>query len=260
MNIDPIISVITICKNAEKTISGTMESVLNQTYPNIEYIIVDGKSTDNTLNIAYDIAKKYKNKKINFFSEEDSGISDAMNKGILLSSGKILNHLHAGDRYISDFVIEKVVDSYIKNNWRWGVAGTIVVDSDKCQKHVFKPQSDYKVLLKKNCIPHQSTFLIRDIFNKHGLFRVDYKQAMDYEYWLRIAFKGRERYQVLPFNTTYFLDSGKSSDIIELLKYSYRLRKKMEDYNCKISKLSNVIFLVRIFLFHVFYRFKRKIC
>ncbi len=259
MSAEPVISVITICKNAESTICNTIESVLKQTYSNIEYIVVDGKSSDNTLINAYDIAKKYEDRKINIVSEKDEGISDAMNKGILSSSGEIITHLHAGDYYIRDSIIGEVINSYIKNNWRWGVAGSIVVDSNKCQKHLFKPQDDYKVLLRKNCIPHQSTFLARDIFNRHGLFKVEYKQAMDYEYWVRIAFKGGERYQVLPFNTTYFLDGGKSSDILELLRYSYRLRKQLHEYDCKTTVLSNMIFLASVFLFHAFYNLKKKI-
>jgi len=259
LNKEPIVSVITICKNAASTVACTMESVLKQTYKNIEYVVVDGKSTDNTLKIVHGIARKYKNRKISVVSESDEGISDAMNKGILLSSGDIINHLHAGDLYVNDFVIESVVDSYINNDWRWGVAGCIVVDSYKYQKYVYKPQSDYKVLLKKNCIPHPSTFLVRDIFNKHGLFIVEYKQAMDYEYWLRIAFKGGERYHVLPFNSTYFLDGGKSSNIIELLRYVYRVRKNAQHYNYKTTVLSNAIFLARILLFHSFDNLKKKI-
>lgn len=254
----PTISIITICRNAETTLESTMLSVVTQTYAHIEYIIVDGLSSDYTVGIARQVANRFPERNIKIASEIDKGIADAMNKGVLLSKGEIITHLHAGDCYINDSIIEKVVNSYIKNNWRWGVAGSIVVDSAKRQKHIFKPQGDYKVLLKKNCIPHQSTFLARDIFNKHGFFMIEYKQAMDYEYWLRIAFKGGERYQVLPFNTTYFLDSGKSSDIIELLRYAYRLRKKMKDYNCKTTMLSNAIFLARIFLFHIFISLREK--
>ncbi len=253
------ISIITICRNAESFIAKTAKSVLEQTYPNIEYIIIDGKSADNTLKILTEIISNYPGRQIKILSEPDKGISDAMNKGVLLANGEIIAHLHAGDRYINNSVIEKVMESYIKRTWRWGVAGTIVIDDADIVRHVYKAGSDYRVLLKKNCIPHQSTFLAKDIFNKHGLFKLEYKQAMDYEYWIRIAFKGEERFTLLPFNTTYFLDAGKSSNIIELLKYLWMLRKSMHKYNCSVTPIDDFIFLSRVFAFYIIYELKKKV-
>ena len=236
-----------------------MVSVLEQTYPDIEYIIVDGKSSDGTLNIIQQVARRYPDRQIKIVSEPDEGIADAMNKGILLARGEIIAHLHAGDRYIDESVIEKVVGSHKLNGWRWAVAGSIVVDSSGNQQHVYKAHSDHRTLLKKNCIPHQSAFLVKDIFEKHGLFRVDYKQAMDYEYWLRITFSGGETYAVLPFNTTYFLDGGKSSNIFELLRYLRKLRNSMHEYGCNITLLDDWIFLARVMSFHILYNLKIKV-
>jgi glycosyltransferase involved in cell wall biosynthesis len=236
-----------------------MISVLEQTYPNIEYVIIDGKSEDSTLDLINTTIKKYPSRPVKVLSEADEGIADAMNKGILLATGKIINHLHAGDRFIDNSVLDRVMRSYTTDLWRWGVAGSIVVDRKGNQKHIYKAHDDYRVLLKKNCIPHQSTFISKDVFTKHGLFDKDYKQAMDYEYWLRIAFKGNERFVVLPFNTTYFLDGGRSSNILELLHYSKRLRTTIGKYGCKTSKASDLIFLLRVLAFHSFYTIKKTL-
>ena len=259
MQREPLISIITICRNAEKYIVETMKSVLSQSYINIEYVIIDGKSTDKTLDIVKDIAMDYPTRQIKIVSEPDEGIADAINKGVLLSNGEIITHLHAGDRYIDDSVIDKVVESYRQNTWRWGVAGSIVTDSSGKELHNYRANPDFRTLLKKNCIPHQSTFLVKDIFDKHGLFKVEYKQAMDYEFWLRIAFLGGERYTVLPFNTTYFLEGGKSSNIFELLKYLKKLRWSMHEYGCDVTAIDDFVFLSRVFAFYFIHELKKRV-
>lgn len=254
------ISIITICYNAETLIKGTMNSVLCQSYKEIEYIIIDGKSNDNTIKSIDEIKEKYPYREITVISEPDQGISDAMNKGTLLASGEIVTHLHAGDTYINDSVIEKVMKSYSDKKWRWAVAGSIVIDQFGTERHIYKARTDdVNVLLKKNCIPHQSTFLVKDIFKKNGLFRVDFKQAMDYEFWLRIAFQGNERFTILPFNTTYFLDGGRSANIYELLKYLYKIRKQIHAYGYKSNFIVDGIFLARVYLFHWYYQAKKVI-
>ena len=249
-HLEPIcISVITICKNAETQIKPTMLSVFEQTYQNIEYVVIDGESTDESLQIVNKIASNFPLRKIKVISESDDGIADAMNKGVLNSSGHIIIHLHAGDSFIDKNVLDQVVQTYIKLPWRWAVAGSIVVNENKIATHVYRPLNDYKKLIKKNFIPHQSTFLVRDIFDKHGLFRVDMKQAMDYEYWLRIVFAGGERFTILPFNTTYFLSGGRSSKLFELLKYLIHTRKSLRSWGVQLSFVEDAIFLGRVIAF-----------
>src|SRR5438552_2847346 len=128
MNGRPLISVITICRNAEKHITGTMRSVLEQSYENIEHILVDGHSSDGTMELIQAISREYPERKLVWISEPDRGIADAMNKGVKLASGEIVAHLHAGDRYIDALVIQRIVESYLENNWRWAVATSLVVD------------------------------------------------------------------------------------------------------------------------------------
>ena len=233
-----------------------MLSVFEQTYPFIEYIIIDGNSIDETVVIARSMIAARGSKPTAVISEPDRGIADAMNKGILLAKGHLVAHLHAGDRYIDEDTIERVVNSFLKESWRWGVAGSIVVDSRGREIHHYKPASQTASLLKKNSIPHQSTFLVKEIFDRNGLFSTDYAQAMDYEFWLRIVLKGQEKYTVLPFDTTYFLEGGRSSNTLQLLSYLYKLRKQLHEYQCSTNLFFDVLFLARVFLFSIFCKIK----
>lgn len=229
-----------------------MISVLQQTYRNIEYLIIDGHSSDYTIPKVLELAARFPDHKVKIISEYDEGIADAMNKGVQISSGEIITHLHAGDRYVNETVIACVVASYMTTKWRWAVAESMVIDKSGHTSHLYRANPDYRVLLKKNCIPHQSTFLVRDIFDKHGFFRVDLKQAMDYEFWLRLVFKGGERYAVLPFITTYFLAGGRSARIIELLQYLIILRREMRGYTDKLTLVDDIVFLGRVIAFAVY--------
>ena len=101
----PKISIITVCYNSAKTIEDTIQSVVNQTYDNIEYIVIDGVSTDNTL----EIINKYKNQITTIICEKDKGIYDAINKGIDLATGDIIANLNSDDFYIDNNVIADVV-------------------------------------------------------------------------------------------------------------------------------------------------------
>ena len=117
------ISVITVCYNEAATIEKTLESIFNQTYQNIEFIVIDGGSTDGTL----DIIEKYKDKIAYFVSEPDEGIYNAMNKGIKASSGEVLYFLNANDTLYSDDVLETVVSVFEKGNYDFvygNIAGT----------------------------------------------------------------------------------------------------------------------------------------
>src|SRR4051812_3706421 len=103
-----VVSIITVCYNSGNTLRQTVESVLNQTYPDIEYIIIDGGSTDGTV----DIIKEYAGRGILYLSEHDNGIYDAMNKGIKKASGDIIGILNSDDVYFNNSVIHKVVNEF----------------------------------------------------------------------------------------------------------------------------------------------------
>lgn len=112
MKNNPLISVVTVSYNAVLTIEQTILSVINQTYPHIEYIIIDGGSTDGTV----DIIKKYANRIAYWVSEPDKGIYDAMNKGIRTAKGEWINFMNAGDLFYSKDTLEKVFSKSINDN------------------------------------------------------------------------------------------------------------------------------------------------
>ena len=110
------ISIITISYNVEKEIERTMRSVLNQTFQDLEYIVVDGKSSDKTVNIAKNIAREYTNRAIRIISEPDKGIYDAMNKGIKMATGEWVNMMNAGDVFANDNVLENIFNENISED------------------------------------------------------------------------------------------------------------------------------------------------
>jgi glycosyltransferase len=227
-----------------------MRSVLEQTYPNIEYVVIDGLSTDGTISVAERVAADFPERDVRIISEADAGIADAMNKGIRQTRGALIAHMHAGDRYVSPESVAKVVDSQRALGWRWGVASSEVVDLEGRVKHVYRPAGSTRSLLDKNTVPHQSTFLLRDVFDQHGLFRTDLKQAPDYEYWVRIGLYARESMTVLPFVTTYYLEGGVSDRRIgQLLRVLWQIRTEMRRNRAGNGLLTDLLFVSRVAAF-----------
>jgi glycosyltransferase involved in cell wall biosynthesis len=169
-----LVSVITVVYNAEKEIERTIENVLAQTYPHLEYIIVDGGSCDRTLSIV----KKYQDKIDYWRSESDRGIYDAMNKGIALCRGDLIAILNAGDRYFSD-TISKVVELYQENPSSI-IAGQCKVLLDETEnKWIVEPANIER--LPYAMIPHSSVFIPTSIYQKYSLFDISLKIASDYD-------------------------------------------------------------------------------
>jgi glycosyltransferase involved in cell wall biosynthesis len=179
----PLITVITVVFNGVSHLQETILSVLNQTYDNVEYIIIDGGSTDGTL----DIIKKYEHAIDYWVSEKDNGISDAFNKGVLLSSGDYINFQGDGDGFYTPFSLEKVTKMIgMKKNAL--VSGRICrTDELGVKLYISKQQRsfDKKLLLLRMSLPHQGLFTSKDFFKKYGLFDVNNIYCMDYEHLLR---------------------------------------------------------------------------
>jgi glycosyltransferase involved in cell wall biosynthesis len=169
-----LVSVITVVYNAEKEIEETIKNVLAQTYPNLEYIIVDGGSCDRTLALV----KKYQDKIDYWRSESDRGIYDAMNKGITLCRGELIAILNTGDRYFND-TIAKVVELYQQNPFSI-IAGQCQVLLDETGKKWTVEPANIK-RLPYAMIPHSSVFVPTSIYQKYGLFDTNLKIASDYD-------------------------------------------------------------------------------
>lgn len=180
----PLISIITVVLNKKDTIEETIKSVLSQSYKNIEYVIIDGGSTDGTLKII----EKYKEKISEFISEKDKGVYDAMNKGIKLASGDIVGLLNADDFYASNGVIEKIVRVFEEKNVECVWGDLVYVDAKNTDKVIrYWKSSEYQEgKFKKGWMPpHPAFFVRKQVYEKYGNFNLDFPIAADYEIMLR---------------------------------------------------------------------------
>lgn len=196
------VSIITVVYNASNTIEQTIKSVINQAYSNIEYIIIDGGSTDGTMNII----RKYLDKIDILVSEKDNGLYDAMNKGIKLASGEIIGILNSDDTYTEN-AVSLVVDSF-KNrriDVLYGnamfVDGTFEIGLYDC--------SDIEQLWYRMAIPHPATFVRKAVYDKYGSFDTQYPISADYDLMLRLYSEG-VRFGHIDEILTYFRVGGLS--------------------------------------------------
>lgn len=190
------ISIITVCYNSATTIDSTLRSVTSQDYPDIEYIIVDGGSTDGTL----DIIKRYQNVSI-LVSEPDKGIYDAMNKGIRLATGDVIGTLNADDFYIDNTAVSDVAKTFEDNAVDACFADLVYVDQNNTDKIVryWKSQQYQPGLFKKGWMPAHPTFFVRKaIYEKFGAFDLNFRIAADFELLFRLIEKNKIRTVYLP--------------------------------------------------------------
>lgn len=182
------ISIITVVYNNKETIKDAIDSVLSQTYKNIEYIIIDGASTDGTI----EIIESYGDKITTFISEPDRGLYDAMNKGLALATGDVVGILNSDDFYMDECVIEKIMKIFTSQDIQSVFADLVYVKPDNLQKVVRHYDSSHFTPSKfaYGWMPAHPTFFVkREVYQKYGLFKTDYKIAADYE--LLVRFLGR---------------------------------------------------------------------
>lgn len=239
---DIAVSIITVCYNSEKTIERTIRSVLNQTYSNFEYIIVDGKSTDGTM----DIVNMYKSdfgEKLVVVSEKDNGIYDAMNKGIRLSKGRIVGIINSDDYYELN-AVELIVNSYLNNKSNplsvyYG--GTAIVDEEGVRRIVYSNHED----LEEGMITHPSCFVTKETYEVMGLFDIEYSCVADYDFMLRLKRSGRVLFIPIKEHIANFTLGGTCStskayiDLLHL-KMNYGKMSKLEGtveiYKAKLAE------------------------
>lgn len=180
MSFSKLVSIITPCFNSSKTILKTLESVLNQTYTNIEYIIIDGESTDGTI----DILREYEvlfNGRMRFISEKDNGIYDAMNKGIAMASGELIGMVNSDDYYELDAVMN-MVKHLSKDKYQ------ILYGYQRC---LTNGTEDRIVIYHHNklniqMLTHPTCFITKAVYDDYGLYNSKYKSSSDYEFMLRL--------------------------------------------------------------------------
>ena len=181
------ISIITVCYNSAKTIEKTFKSLESQTYKNIEYIVVDGGSKDNTL----EIVQKYKELIFLFVSEPDKGLYDAMNKGIKMATGDVIGLINSDDLFCDSKAVEKVVDVFKKNkNLDSVYADLFYVSQNDTDKIVRRWTTGNQKPFKYGWHPAHPTFYIKkNVYEKFGLFDLSFKLAADFEIMLRFLDK-----------------------------------------------------------------------
>jgi glycosyltransferase involved in cell wall biosynthesis len=180
------LSIITVVYNNQRTIENAIQSVLSQSYQNLEYIIIDGKSTDGTI----EIINSYRDKITYFISESDRGIYDAMNKGITLASGDIIGLLNSDDLFADSEVLKDVM-SYFQSDEKLDIlyGDLVYVKRDRINKIVRKWISrQYFPLFyeRGNVPPHPTLFVRSKVYKEAGVFILSYKLAADYEFMLRV--------------------------------------------------------------------------
>lgn len=183
------ISIITSVYNNKETIEDAINSVLSQSYKNIEYVLVDGASSDGTL----DVIEKYKDKVDIFISESDKGIYDGLNKGVRLATGDVVAFLHSDDLYASDTIIEDIAKEFQSTNAD-GVYGDLVytLKEDTTKVLRYWKSKDFDIsLLKKGWMPaHPTLFLRKSVYDTYGVFDLSFKIAGDYDFMLRVLSAG----------------------------------------------------------------------
>lgn len=186
IDVEPLVSIITVTYNAESLLEETMQSVFNQTYRKIEYILIDGLSSDGTL----DIIRRHKDRISLWKSEKDHGIYDAMNKGISLAKGELIGMINAGDTYEKD-AVESVVEAYLAHpdcgifhgNMNYlDAAGNLIKTK--------YPEIHLENLYKGMSLHHPTFFVTKNIYATNGLYDTNYKVSADFDFALRNYIKG----------------------------------------------------------------------
>jgi glycosyltransferase involved in cell wall biosynthesis len=179
------ISIITVVWNNVKTIKDTIDSVLSQTYKNIEYIVIDGGSTDGTLSLL----ESRRDQLSALVSEPDEGIYDAMNKGIKLAKGDVIGFLNSDDFYLNDKVISKVASEFERDIFLdASYANLIYVDQTNTSKIIrYFKTGEFKqgLFLKGWCPAHPTFFVRRSVYERNGNFDLNYHFASDVELMMR---------------------------------------------------------------------------
>ena len=236
----PLISIVTVVFNGEEYLEKTIKSVINQSYDNVEYIIIDGSSTDGTL----DIIKKYEDQIDYWVSEKDAGIYDAMNKGLKFSMGKVIGIINADDWYVDD-AIEKSVTALLASGADYTVGDVRKIPSNMIVSPLFPLKSE---IYQGMMYPHIGAFIRKETYKAVGLFDTEYKVSADFDMAMRIHLNGFKSVYVHQIIGNV-LEGGVSADSM-----TKKENKKIAIKYGRSSFVANILYLkytIKAFLFEI---------
>ncbi|MCB6963014.1 glycosyltransferase [Phocaeicola dorei] len=208
------ISLITVTYNSSNTLPSTLQSILSQTYSDIEYIIVDGVSKDHTIDVIKEYESKF-NGRLRWISEPDKGLYDAMNKGIRMATGGVVGILNSDDFFTGKDVLAQVARAFETDDRLAAVYGDVhFVHPDKLDKCVryYSSKVFKRELMRLGFMPaHPSFYLRREYFEKFGCYKTDYRIAADFEFLLRVIYKGNISIKYLPIDMVTMRTGGAST-------------------------------------------------
>ena len=235
------ISIITATYNSSKSLKSCINSLIKQDYENIEYIIIDGNSSDSTTDIVNDYQATYSY--IKMVSENDLGIYDALNKGIAMATGDVIGFLHSDDLFPSCNIISELV-AKMKNDNLDGIYGDLQYVAKENTNRIirfWKSCEFRRELLKKGWMPpHPTLFLKKNIYAKHGQFNKSFEISADYDFMLRVLNDNTFKFGYLPKVVTKMRVGGASNQSIKNI-----IKKTKEDLRAlRLNKIGGIITLL----------------
>ncbi|MEI6752102.1 MAG: glycosyltransferase family 2 protein [Paludibacter sp.] len=246
----PRFSIITVNLNDRIGLENTIQSVINQTYQNFEFIIIDGASIDGSI----EIIKQYSDRITYWVSEKDKGIYNAMNKGIVKAFGEYCFFLNSRDVLHDDNVLQKIADAHITEDI---VFGDIIKTYDQKNDYVKYERKISLYYLSYTTIWHQASLIKTELFNNLGLYNENFKIASDWDFWLKSIIVNKCSYKYLAFPFSIFDTTGVGSD----KKYIHiSMNEKKEIFLFYFSSLQYYFFqYLRRFEKSLFCRILRKV-
>lgn len=238
------ISIITVVKNASGTIEKTLKSVIEQKSDKVEYIVIDGLSTDGT----FEIIKTYSKKIDIIISEKDEGLYDAMNKGIRMASGNIIGLLNAGDVYTKG-LLKKVINLAQAQHYNSIIHGNmLIIDPLKGDiRKILEYSGNIYNLTKNCCIAHPTAFVPKWVYNKIGTYDIKFKLVADYDFFVRAILKSKIKEFHVNEIFVEFEEGGLSNNTLKCILENHKVREKNE-YSSLQSTFTTFQLLVKFYL------------
>ena len=234
------VTIITVCFNRKATIEKTIQSVLGQQYHDIEYIVIDGNSTDGTK----EIIESYRDRISQYISEPDRGMYDAINKGLKLATGEVIGLMHSDDEFYDQRVISRIVNHFDFDTDLDGVYGDGVYVSNDNQERMIRNRiggAFDRQKIKMGWLPlHPTVYLKKSVIDKNGFYNLDFKIASDTEFLLRYLYKNNIKLCYINSYIVKMRMGGMSTSIKRALEVLY------EDY--KIYKFHGLFAIFTVFL------------